>query len=182
MSQYKVCPQCGAHLDHCERCDCRDKEESAPHPSKQSTDSNCTPPERDNGIINCPAQVCNAIELLERICESENIHMQDIALGGKTSGVAIRIRSSDFKGILYNPSIKGWHKVYVLAHELAHLVLGHFGDDALVATNYFDKESENRVEFLKTVESREREAQTFGAAFTAMALFSQYTKSGSLTR
>ena len=31
MPQYKTCPYCGAHLDHGERCDCRDeKREAAP--------------------------------------------------------------------------------------------------------------------------------------------------------
>ena len=28
--RYKVCQNCGAHLDFGERCDCRDKKEAAP--------------------------------------------------------------------------------------------------------------------------------------------------------
>lgn len=28
--QYKTCPDCGAHLDPGERCDCRSKKETAP--------------------------------------------------------------------------------------------------------------------------------------------------------
>ena len=30
MSFYKTCPHCGANLDPGERCDCQDKEETAP--------------------------------------------------------------------------------------------------------------------------------------------------------
>ena len=29
MPMYKTCPQCGAHLDPGERCDCRDKRSEA---------------------------------------------------------------------------------------------------------------------------------------------------------
>ena len=25
MAQYRICPRCGAHLDHGERCDCTDR-------------------------------------------------------------------------------------------------------------------------------------------------------------
>ena len=25
MSYYRICPNCGAHLDPCERCDCKEK-------------------------------------------------------------------------------------------------------------------------------------------------------------
>ena len=30
MSYYRTCPDCGAHLDAGERCDCQDKEEAVP--------------------------------------------------------------------------------------------------------------------------------------------------------
>lgn len=28
MPYYHVCPNCGVHLDPCERCDCQDEEET----------------------------------------------------------------------------------------------------------------------------------------------------------
>lgn len=36
MSYYRICPDCGSHLDPGERCDCQDEENAAPVLEHQS--------------------------------------------------------------------------------------------------------------------------------------------------
>ena len=42
---YKICPRCGDHLDHGERCDCTDR-----HPEPVET-ARAAPPERSRGYV-----------------------------------------------------------------------------------------------------------------------------------
>ena len=37
MPYYHICPQCGAHLDPGERCDCEDGKEKRPPPLQRET-------------------------------------------------------------------------------------------------------------------------------------------------
>lgn len=43
MAQYRTCPRCGAHLDHGERCDCKD------HAAAEREAARVTPIERAHG-------------------------------------------------------------------------------------------------------------------------------------
>ncbi len=42
MPMYKICPHCGAHLDHGERCDCQDKAKDAPDAPGTPSDKTAT--------------------------------------------------------------------------------------------------------------------------------------------
>ena len=44
-ARYKICPWCGDHLDHGERCECMDR-----RPETVET-ARATPPERDRGYV-----------------------------------------------------------------------------------------------------------------------------------
>ena len=45
MAQYRICPRCGAHLDHGERCDCTDRR---PEPVETARTA---PSERARGYV-----------------------------------------------------------------------------------------------------------------------------------
>lgn len=74
--QYKECPNCGAHLDPCERCDCQEKEEDASVAAETPSriDANAS-----NILSDNPLNVNDSLHLRE-ICERTNAKGKEIAL------------------------------------------------------------------------------------------------------
>lgn len=48
--QYKVCPNCGAHLDSGERCDCQDEKET---PKEPKNDEEASTNEEERNFPRC---------------------------------------------------------------------------------------------------------------------------------
>ena len=74
--KYDVCPNCGAHLDHGEKCDCQDEKENAPDaagaPSQKGINA-------DLSVANSMPDVNRYLHLRE-ICESTGAMGKEIAL------------------------------------------------------------------------------------------------------
>ena len=74
--KYDVCPNCGAHLDHGEKCDCQDEKENAPDaagaPSQKGINA-------DLSVANSMPDVNRCLHLRE-ICESTGAMGKEIAL------------------------------------------------------------------------------------------------------
>jgi len=105
------------------------------------------------------------LKFLESICKDNSILLHRFGLGERTNGVAIKLPECGTRAIAYNETLEGWEKIKVIAHEIGHHALGHL-DDSVCA---FDKHiNKNATEELNR---REREAEIFAAAFTAVAMF-----------
>ena len=94
--------------------------------------------------------------LLREICKSEEITLHSHDGAGTIQGFAVNAQGD--KGIYYNPEIKGWARIAVIAHEIGHHVLGHL-----------DEKHSRPLEYI------EQEARIFAAAFTAIALYNRHT-------
>ena len=106
------------------------------------------------------------ITFLESICKAEDIHLDPHHGIERIRGVAMCVDGT--KVITYCPTLTGWEKISVIAHEIGHHALGHLHDKAHLFGRSLDEKS-------KAVRSRnELEAQVFAAAFTAMAMFTEY--------
>jgi hypothetical protein len=110
--------------------------------------------------------------LLEMICEKENIYLDawDLSNTSFGGGFAMKIPGGE-KGIAYDDTLEGWRKYAVIAHEIAHHVLGHFDDETHMFENYGDNNPKKQ--------KNELEAQVFSAVFTAMAMFMEYSQKDS---
>jgi Zn-dependent peptidase ImmA (M78 family) len=115
------------------------------------------------------------MDMFERICADNCITLHSTEGFERIGGVAM----SEKKGtknrkrdIGYFDKLEGFAKYLTIAHELGHHALGHLDDDVYLGFKGYGK---NRGD---VVERREREAQTFAAAFMAMALFMQYMPDG----
>ena len=106
-----------------------------------------------------------AINFLKTICDEKDILVESFPFQGNAKGYCL----SDIGGknaiIGYNNKLPEWEAVLTIAHELAHCLL-HFNDD-LLNDGGLDSGSAIRA-------AREHQAETFGAAWTAMALYDYY--------
>ena len=100
------------------------------------------------------------IELLEYICDSEEITLMNLDGNGRFNAVAMVLHGdeSDHKGIFCNPNLPPFEQTWAISHEIAHHVMGHFRD--------------NRIKDDR--QACEEEARSFAAAFTAIAFYNHY--------
>ena len=112
------------------------------------------------------------MNILEAICKDEGISLHGVDFLRKTQGVAMRDPDEpDTKTILYSVHAEGWSKMTIIAHEIAHHVLGHLDDGAMAFGDISNKTNPIR-------ERNEQEAQVFATTFTACAMFFDYYKRG----
>jgi len=112
----------------------------------------------------------NTLNFIESICTAEGIDLYELTGLERLGGLAVKT-TDNLRGIMYSDTLNGWAKILTITHELGHHVLGHLDDNSLSFGNYHDKESK------RARKRREREAQTFSAAFTAIAFFNYYSQS-----
>ncbi len=95
---------------------------------------------------------------LSEICKQENVQIKraaaedlyEICEGKVNGGCAVRRNGQNF--ILLDKNLKGYEKMLVLAHEMAHHIFGHLDKDEIT-------------------EQMEDEARLFSVVYTALYMF-----------
>jgi Zn-dependent peptidase ImmA (M78 family) len=110
----------------------------------------------------------NALNILESICDAEDITLISKPFTSRLNGLAMRDKDGG-KAIGYKAGMSDWSTASVVAHELGHHLLGHLELKGYSAHN--EERGGNWVN-----ERGEREAEIFAAVFTAMMVFIKYSQ------
>lgn len=107
----------------------------------------------------------NHDDLLKAICKNENItlvaapnpDMECLTDKVIEWGSGLAARYGDFNAIFYNGTAAKWKQRIIVAHEIAHHLLGHLEPSCTLST-----------------EVQELEANVFSAVITAMGVYKEY--------
>lgn len=107
--------------------------------------------------------------LLNNICKDENIKLIEFTdeisemLTNSTNfkGAGRAVAQGDNKYIFFDSTAQYWEKRFIVAHEVAHHLLGHLRTDTTI-----------------TPQDRENEANIFASVLVGLLIFKEYESRG----